>query len=131
MITKLKDNEIFVFGSNEDGVHGAGAAKQALEEFGANWGQGFGSAGQTFAIPTKDWNIQVLPLEVIKHYVIRFLAYVKVNPKYKFLLTEIGCGLSGYSPEDIAPMFKTGMYLNNLVMPERFVKVLQERYSNP
>ncbi len=56
-ITSLKDNEIFVFGSNKEGMHGGGAARIAYEDFGAEWGVGIGMTGQCYAIPTMDRSI--------------------------------------------------------------------------
>lgn len=96
MITELKDHQVFVFGSNEAGIHGAGAAKLALEKFGAVRGQGLGHFGQSFTIPTKDMKIITLPLSEIKKYVDIFLMYAELQPEYEFLLTRIGCGLVGY-----------------------------------
>ncbi len=132
-IDKLYDNEIIIVGTNESGIHGAGAALQAWQHFGAQTGQGFGPAGLktfgTFAIPTKDWKVQTLPLETIKFYVTRFIHFAKHKPNLKFLVTEIGCGLAGYTPEDIAPMFKTALYLDNVVLPESFIKVLEDRFD--
>jgi hypothetical protein len=125
MITELKENEIFVFGSNESGIHGAGAALQAMKDFGAVYGVGFGPQGKTFAIPTKDWKVDTLPLEFIKPYVESFLFYTITKPNLMFLVTEIGCGLAGYTPEDIAPMFKFALDRSNIVLPERFIKLLE------
>ena len=131
MITQLKENEIFVFGSNEAGIHGAGAALQAYEQFGAIWGVGFGPQGQTFAIPTKDWNIKTLGLIYIYTYVKRFIDYARNKSELKFLVTEIGCGLAGYTPEDIALAFKNVVYMriNNIILPESFVKVIDANYD--
>lgn len=125
-IDKLYDNEIIVVGTNEAGIHGAGAALQAVKDFGAKYGVGFGPQGKTFAIPTKDWTIKTLPLEVINHYVLSFISYTLTEPKKIFLVTEIGCGLAGYKPESIAPMFEyirmTGV--SNITLPESFNKIL-------
>lgn len=115
-ITKLQDDEIFVFGSNESGIHGKGAAKDALK-MGANWGQGFGQHGNTFGIPTKDWNIKKLPLHVIEFYISRFLEYTRTELNLIFLVTPIGCGLTGYKPTEIAPMF-LGHPPNVILCPE-------------
>ncbi len=112
-ITTLKDNEIFVFGSNEAGIHGAGAAKLAYEKFGAKWGVGYGLQGQTFAIPSKDKKIETMSVSKIKPYVDDFLIFVLNNQQYTFLVTEIGCGLAGYSPDQIAPLFRLGVDLKN------------------
>lgn len=97
---------IFVFGSNEAGIHGAGAALEARQKHGAKLGIGFGHVGNSFAIPTKDENIKTLPLSIIKKYVEMFLAYAKATPENTYQVTRIGCGLAGYKDSDIAPMFK-------------------------
>ena len=122
-ITELADNEVFVFGSNESGMHGAGAAKVALS-FGAVMYQGFGPQGSTFAIPTKDWNITTLPINVIEHYVNRFIVHAKVTPEFYFLVTKIGCGLAGYRVGDIAPLFREAIKLENIILPEEFINYL-------
>ncbi len=96
---------IFVFGSNLAGRHGKGAALHARKHYDAEYGVGFGRTGDSFAIPTKDQFIRTLPLEQIKLYVDQFIAYAKSNPDLDFEVTRIGCGLAGYSNEQIAPMF--------------------------
>lgn len=97
---------IFVFGSNEAGIHGAGAAKYARDHYGACYGVGFGPQGLSFAIPTKDWTIQTLPYAVIEHYVQRFILYTRLNPNDEFKVTALGTGLAGLRSDVIAPMFK-------------------------
>lgn len=97
---------IFVFGSNEAGRHGAGAALHAVRNEGAVLGVGFGKQGNSFAIPTKDWRIETLPLDVIQHYVNRFIVYARLNPGTLFQITCLGCGLAGLRHQDMAPMFK-------------------------
>lgn len=97
---------IFVFGSNESGHHGAGAALYATKHRGASLGLGFGPSGSSFAIPTKDWRIQSLPLAVIQHYINRFVVYARMNPTTQFQVTAIGCGLAGFRHDQIAPLFK-------------------------
>lgn len=124
-ITSLKSNEIFVFGSNESGIMGAGAAKLAHEKFGAKYGQGFGISGQTFAIPTKDWEINTLKLSIIQFYIMRFFDFTMVAKNYKFLVTEIGCGLAGYKPNDIGPLFAKAKFCDNIYLPKRFWDVLK------
>ncbi len=104
--TQPAEDEIFVFGSNEAGRHGAGAARAAVMHYGAIYGQFFGFQGRSFAIPTKDENIETLPLSDIKSYVENFIANARRFSNEKFFMTRIGCGLAGYSDEDIAPMFK-------------------------
>ena len=96
---------IFVFGSNLRGVHGAGAAYHALKNEGAVPGQGVGHYGNSYAIPTKDFRIETLPLKSIEYYVDGFILYARYNQHLQFKVTRIGCGLAGYTNEDIAPMF--------------------------
>jgi len=123
-ITKLSLLEIFVFGSNEAGIHGAGAAKQALK-FGAKMGAGIGANGNTYAIPTKNKNIETLPLSKIKEYVDDFIKHAENYPSHKFLVTQIGCGLAGYTPEDIAPLFRKAMTKENIYLPIEFWNILK------
>lgn len=106
MSSPLPESEIFVFGSNEAGIHGAGAAYHAHRHYGAEWGKGIGRTGNAYGIPTKDLNIQTLPLHKINEYVLDFLEYAEAHPELKFYVTRIGCGLAGYKNEDIAPMFE-------------------------
>lgn len=98
--------EIFVFGSNEAGRHGAGAAKAAKIQFGAVYGVGRGPTGQSYAIPTKDKDLRTLSLEKIEKSVNDFLDYARLYPEKTFFVTRIGCDLAGYKNEDVAPMFK-------------------------
>ena len=103
---ELDENLIFVFGSNEAGRHGKGAAKHAVEFYGARYGVGFGLRGQSFAIPTKDRNLQVLPLAKIARYVDEFKKDMKPTSSFHFFVTAIGTGLARYEHKDIAPLFK-------------------------
>lgn len=96
---------IFVFGSNESGIHGAGAARFALKEKGAVLGVGWGLQGESFALPTKDWDIRFMSIDVIRHYVDRFVAFAKVRSGSTFQVTRVGCGLGGWTDVDIAPLF--------------------------
>ena len=97
--------QVFVFGSNEAGVHGAGAARVAYEKHGARWGKGFGHYGDSFAIPTKSPSIKTLELNTIRKYVEAFLQYAAAHKDLTFKVTRIGCGLAGYTDQEIAPMF--------------------------
>lgn len=97
---------IFVFGSNEAGRHGAGAALWAAQHYGAKYGVGFGPQEHSFAIPTKDWRIETLPVVVIKQYIDRFIVYARWHPTDTFQVTQLGCGLAGLQAKDIAPLFK-------------------------
>lgn len=125
IINRLEDNQIFVFGSNLGGRHGAGAAYKALS-LGAEYGRGVGLYGQTYAIPTKNYNIETLPVEDIKPYIEEFIRFAQDRPDLEFLVTEIGCGLAGYKPEQIAPLFEKAVNLINVKLPERFWTVLQQ-----
>lgn len=117
-ITSLGPNEVFVFGSNLAGRHGKGAAKAALK-FGARYGRGRGMYGNTYAIPTKDHMLNVLPLELINGEVSQFLTWARFgNSDLVYLVTEIGCGLAGYKPSEIAPMFKNSP--SNVILPACF-----------
>lgn len=97
--------KIFVFGSNEAGIHGAGAAHVAMKAHGAEYGIGVGRTGNCYAIPTKDRRIRTLRLGVIREYVEQFKAHAHVHGKDTFQVTRIGCGLAGFKDKDIAPMF--------------------------
>ena len=119
-ITKLEPNEIFVFGSNRAGIHGKGAAKQAVK-FGAVYGRDDGfTGGQTYGICTKDRKLRTLSLLEIEIGVRRFIRHAKMNTKLTFLVTPIGCGLAGYKPKQIAPMFEEASHLLNVVLPKCF-----------
>ena len=118
---------IFCFGSNESGVHGAGAAKFAYEKKGARWGKCYGHIGDSFAIPTKDEYITTMPLARIAQYVQGFLAYATGHRKLRFQVSAIGCGLAGYKHSDIAPLFE-GAPLN-CIFDERWRKYLGDQYT--
>ena len=111
-ITELKPNEIFVFGSNLQGAHAGGAAYFAHEKFGAVWGQGAGIQGQSYAIPTMQGGV-----ETIEPYVYRFLDYADKHPQLTFLVTRIGCGIAGFTDEEIAPLFEKAHDAENIVLP--------------
>lgn len=106
-MTQPHETFVFVFGSNRAGLHGAGAAAFAERRRGAVRGVGEGMTGNAYALPTKDHNIRTLPLPEIKKHVQTFLAYAEKNSTVGFQVTRVGCGLAGYSDEDIAPLFVT------------------------
>lgn len=117
-------NNIFTFGSNMAGRHGAGAAKFAIEHCGAIYGQGFGLQGNAYALPTKNEFIRTMPLEQIALYVHEFLTFAKANPQLAFYVTAVGTGLAGYSDLQIAPMFANAPV--NCVLPEKW-KILENK----
>jgi hypothetical protein len=124
-ITKLPENHIFVFGSNLSGRHGKGAAKTALT-WGAKWGQASGLQGRTWGIPTKDQTIRrTLSISEIKPFVDQFINEAKLKPELIFLVTEIGCGLAGLKPKDIAPLFQMVKDMENIYLPERFWRLIK------
>lgn len=98
-------SRIFVFGSNLLGRHGKGAALRAKMRYGAEYGTAIGLVGQSYAIPTKDTELKTLPLDQIHEFVHQFNAFVRAHPELEFNVTQVGCGLAGYKPKDIAPMF--------------------------
>lgn len=118
-ITELKEEEIFVYGSNMLGLHHGGAARIAYEKFGAVWGKGVGHYGQTYAIPTMQGGV-----ETIRPYVDEFIQYAREHPELTFLVTRIGCGIAGFRDEEIAPLFADAMDLANVLLPKTFVSVL-------
>ena len=112
-IMELQPNEIFVFGSNLKGMHGGGAAYIAYRKFGAIMGQGVGLQGQSYAIPTMQGGV-----ETIRPYVDEFIEFAKEHRNNTFLVTRIGCGIAGFTDEEIAPLFKKAHRVNNIVLPE-------------
>jgi hypothetical protein len=96
---------IFVFGSNLAGRHGKGAALEARRKYGAEYGVGVGRTGDAYAIPTKDFNLKTLPLEIISLFVDDFIQYTLDHAHLEFYVTRIGCGLAGYTEAQIRPMF--------------------------
>ena len=118
-ISRLAPGEIFVFGSNLAGMHAGGAARTAVKLFGAIMGQGVGLQGRSYAIPTMQGGV-----ETIAPYVDQFIAFAKEHPELKFLVTPIGCGIAGFSPEDIAPLFKNARNIDNISLPQSFWNLL-------
>lgn len=119
-IIRLEPNEIFVFGSNLAGAHGGGAARIALDCFGAVWGQGVGLQGQSYAIPTMQGGV-----ETIKPYVDEFIGFARQHPELKFLVTRIGCGIAGFRDEEIAPLFTDAIEAENVILPKEFVEAIK------
>lgn len=118
-INSLNRNEIFVFGSNLQGAHGGGAARIAYKEFGAIWGQGVGLQGQSYGIPTMQGGV-----ETIKPYADEFVAFAKHHPEMTFLVTRIGCGIAGFTSDEIAPLFAGAIDVKNVHLPADFWEVL-------
>ncbi len=121
-ITSLGKDEIFVFGSNLAGMHCGGAARTAVKHFGAIMGQGTGLQGQSYAIPTMQGGV-----DTIKPYVDEFFDLATEWDQTTFYVTRIGCGIAGFTDEEIAPLFSRALDLYNVVLPESFVKVILAR----
>ena len=119
-ITRLGPDDIFVFGSNLKGIHAGGAAKVALEKFGAIMGQGVGIQGQSYAIPTMQGGV-----ETIKPYVDDFIKIATEWDQNTFYVTRIGCGIAGFSDEEIAPLFDKAYDLYNVRVPKSFAEIIR------
>lgn len=119
-ITSLEEDDIFVFGSNLAGMHAGGAARVAYERFGAIWGQGVGIQGQSYAIPTMQGGV-----DTIKPYVDDFIELAREWDQNTFYVTRIGCGIAGFTDEEIAPLFADALELYNVRLPESFVKIIE------
>ena len=119
-IDTLAENEVFVFGSNLAGMHGGGAARVAFLRFGAKMGQGVGLQGRSYAIPTMQGGV-----ETIRPYVDEFIEFAKNHPEKRFLVTPIGCGIAGFEPEDIAPLFEKARDAENICLPKSFCDFLR------
>ena len=112
-ITELQPGEIFVFGSNLQGMHAGGAARIAYNNFGAIWGQGVGLQGQSYGIPTMQGGV-----ETVRPYVNEFIQFAKDHPELTFLVTRIGCGIAGFTDAEMAPLFDTAHSIENVILPE-------------
>ena len=117
-ITVLGPKDIFVFGSNLAGAHAGGAARLAHQKFGAEWGRGVGLQGNSYAIPTMQGG-----RETIRPYVDEFIEFAKSHPELTFYVTKIGCGIAGFSEEEIAPLFHKAIGISNIRLPKDFVEV--------
>ena len=118
-ITELKEGEIFVFGSNLQGMHGGGAALLAYRKFGAVMGQGVGLQGRSYGIPTMHGGT-----EAIKPYVDEFIAFAREHSELTFLVTLIGCGIAGFTAEEMAPLFSDAAEVGNIWLPKEFWAVI-------
>ena len=118
-ITSLDRDEVFVFGSNLAGNHAGGAARVARERFGAIMGQGVGMQGQSYAIPTMQGGV-----DTIKPYVDEFIRLAREWDQTTFYVTRIGCGIAGFTDEEIAPLVADALELYNVRLPKSFVDVL-------
>ena len=121
-ITSLGPDEVFVFGSNLQGMHCGGAARTAVRRFGAIMGQGVGMQGQSYAIPTMQGGV-----DTIKPYVDQFIDLTREWDQTTFYVTRIGCGIAGFTDEEIAPLFAEALPLYNVRLPRSFYRILTSR----
>lgn len=119
-ITELGQDDVFVFGSNLQGVHGGGAASVAYKKFGAVMGQGVGFQGQSYAIPTMQGGV-----DTIKPYVDQFIDFARECDQNTFWVTRIGCGIAGFTDEEIAPLFDEAYDLYNVRLPKSFSDIIE------
>lgn len=112
---------IFVFGSNLAGRHGKGAAKFAVENHGAIYGQGEGLQGNSYALPTKDEDLKPLHLKGIERSIATFLFFARDNPEMSFALTPVGCGLAGNTRRDIWAILKHYTVTPNVYLTSTWV----------
>ena len=124
-ITSLEPDDVFVFGSNPEGMHMGGAARVAYDKFGAVWGQGVGMQGQSYAIPTMQGGV-----ETIKPYVDEFIDLAREWDQNTFYVTRIGCGIAGFTDEEIAPLFDKAYDLYNVRLPKSFADIIERNRKN-
>lgn len=110
----LKDEQIFVFGSNTMGNHNGGAACDAALYFGAIMGQAEGLQGQSYAIPSTDG------MDSLSKHVRTFIDFANRHPELTFLVTRIGCGVAGYTVQEVAPLFAGVVDMENVWLPKEF-----------
>lgn len=121
IIKTLAPNQIFVFGSNANGYHAGGAARQAYDNFGAQWGNPTGLQGQSYAIVTLDENMHKVPLSYILQQLVTLNAFAADNPDKEILMTLIGCGIAGFSIEEISKLFQLIKWQPNVILPDEFI----------
>ena len=121
-VEALRPGQIFVFGSNLAGHHDGGAAYVAYRKFGAVYGQGVGLQGHSYAIPTMQGGV-----DTIRPYVDEFIEFAADHRDLTFLVTRIGCGIAGFKPEQIAPLFERAIALPNVYLPKSFWKILNQQ----
>ena len=124
LIRRLGRYEVFVFGSNDQGLHNGGAALKAVQRFGARMGVAEGPQGQSYAIPTVGANIGP---DEIRAAFRRLVDYARQHPELTFLVTALGCGHGGYTAETMAPLLSDGIHVENIHYPFDFWQVYEKR----
>lgn len=118
-ICELDEDEVFVFGSTPGGLHTEGAARYALRHYGARMGKGSGFSGQSYAIP-----VSMCGFRGMAGYVDEFIHFAADHQELFFYVIRVGCGLAAYRDREIAPMFKEAALLENVCLPESFMKYI-------
>lgn len=113
--------DIFVFGSNEAGRHGRGAAFYAVRNHGAIYGQGRGRTGSSYALPTKDEQLRSVSIEALRRNVAEFIEHAEGHQDDRFILTPVGCGLAGFDARTVAGMF-WGNLPSNVVLHQSWLE---------
>ncbi len=119
-ITELKPNEVFVFGSNLAGNHAGGAARVAVEKFGAIMGVREGIQGQSYAIPTLDEDFRKVSIEALHYHIRAFSGFAKEHPNLTFYLTKVGLGIAGYTIEEMRDAIEGIEFSDNVIIPKEF-----------
>ncbi|WP_455570511.1 A1S_2505 family phage non-structural protein, partial [Bacteroides eggerthii] len=130
-IQELTENQIFVFGSNMNGNHAGGAARLAVEKFGAVMGQAEGIQGQSYAIPTLDKDMQKIAEEELTTYLGNFREFTEEHSEKEFLLTAIGTGIAGFDTNYMAYMILRANLPDNVTLPKEFTKIKGYKGFNP
>ncbi len=152
----LAEDEVFQFGSNENGWHGAGSAgfasfgesgnvwrkhqydlkpngwKGKWNVKGASVGPQVGTEGKSYAIPTvtRAGAKRSIPLETIKGSIQAFYAFAKSRPHLKFFVAqEKSGGLNGYSGQEMAGIY-AGDIPDNVYFSEGFAELIEEVINN-
>ena len=113
-VRDLSDGQVFVFGSNVQGMHTGLAAQMAVERFGAMPGQARGPQGRSYAIPVDG------PMHDTAQEVNNFIQYAQKHPDQTFLVTMVGCGFAGHSVHEMARLFSEAVEVENIWLPKAF-----------
>lgn len=129
-ITNLEPHQIFVFGSNTEGKHGAGAAKIAKLKYGAIYGKAIGRQGQSYAIITKDLSkgMRSITPYLIKGQINDLYNYAKQHPELEFHIAYANIGiknLNGYSHEEMADFFSCVEIPENIFFSTSYINLIK------
>ena len=120
-VLRLRNEQVFVFGTDAKGSQRYGAAGLAAKKFGAQIGVKNGRTGNSYALPTMDCTLEELGAAILQ-----FELYARENKGLTFVVTPIGCGHAGFKVEDIAPYFRGCVALGNVMLPEQFLSFFRK-----